>query len=287
MGRTGYQLLERSPWPLEVAFGVLGLTSSAVMFFHSEMGDMVPLLMGLSFLTLLHGVVRWWMDMVFESTFKGQYTSFVILNIRWGFKLFVLSEVFFFFSFFWAWFYAGIGEISVKLMGKWPPVGVKAIYPWRIPFLNLLLLVTSGAFSQSSKWAVKCHSKELDVKMGRYYQLAALGLLLVSIILGTLFLYVQSQEYYWCSYSISDGVFGCSFYMLTGFHGMHVMAGLIFLVVCWFRILLFHFSYRHTCVGLLNAVYYWHFVDIIWIFLYFLVYLWPHKLLTGTWLWTF
>nr|YP_009727233.1 cytochrome c oxidase subunit III [Macridiscus melanaegis]QIA44499.1 cytochrome c oxidase subunit III [Macridiscus melanaegis]QUA05887.1 cytochrome c oxidase subunit III [Macridiscus melanaegis] len=287
MARTGYQLLARSPWPLEVAFGVLGITSSAVMFFHSEMSQVINYLLILSFLVLLHGVIRWWMDMVLESTYKGQYTSFVILNIRWGFKLFVLSEVFFFVSFFWAWFYAGIGEISVESMGEWPPVGLKAIYPWRIPFLNLVLLVTSGAFSQSSKWAVKSHSKEVDPSKSRYYQLCALVLLMVAMVLGLLFVYVQGQEYYSCSYSIADGVFGCSFFMLTGFHGMHVMAGLIFLLVCWFRILLYHFSYRHSCVGLLNAVYYWHFVDIVWIFLYALVYLWPHKLLTGAWLWTY
>nr|YP_010555843.1 cytochrome c oxidase subunit III [Cryptonema producta]UYR95075.1 cytochrome c oxidase subunit III [Cryptonema producta] len=266
-----------------MAIGVLGITSGAVMFFHGEMGQAINLLLVMCVLVLLHGVVRWWTDMIFESTYKGQYTSLVIFNIRWGFKLFVVSEAFFFASFFWAWFYAGIGEASVgDSLGTWPPIGVKAIYPWRVPFLNLILLVTSGAFSQSSKWIIKSHGKEKDIKKSRFYQLYGLFLLSVAMILGVLFVYVQGQEYYTCSFTIADGVFGCSFFLLTGFHGMHVMAGLAFLLVCWFRILLHHFSYRHSCVGLVNAVYYWHFVDIVWILLFAGVYVWPHKLLTGT-----
>nr|AAP74636.1 cytochrome c subunit III [Ruditapes philippinarum] len=297
VGRTGYQSLQHSAWPFEISLGVVGLASSIVMLLHGNMGIWVPMwydevsgmviMFYFSIFILMHSIISWWMDMVFEGTFMGDYTSFERLNIRWGFKLFVLSEIFFFFFFFWAWFYSGIGEISVKFVGKWPPVGVKAIYPWRVPFLNLLLLVSSGMFSQASKWAVSCHSKELDTKKSGHYKFAALLSMMVSILLGLLFLWVQSEEYYWCSYTIADGVFGSSFYMLTGFHGMHVMVGLGFLLVCWFRLLWSHFSFRRSFLGLQNAIYYWHFVDVVWIFLFIFVYGWPHKLLTGVWLWTY
>lgn len=135
-------------------------------------------------------------------------------------------------------------------------MGVKAIYPWRVPFLNLLLLVCSGMFSQASKWAVSCHRKELDTKKRRHYKFAALLRLIVSILLGLLFLLVQNEEYYWCSYTIADGVFGSGFYILTGFHGIHVIVGLGFLSVCWFRLLCSHFSFRRSFLGLQNAIYY-------------------------------
>nr|YP_010455425.1 cytochrome c oxidase subunit III [Ruditapes variegatus]UUA63030.1 cytochrome c oxidase subunit III [Ruditapes variegatus] len=276
MGRTGYQVLSRSPWPFQASMSALGFTTGMVAFFNEGMKGFALAILVFSVVLLCHCLARWWSDMVFESTYKGDYTSFVVLNLRWGFKLFILSEVFFFISFFWAWFYSGIGEVSQAKLGSWPPVGVKAIYPWRIPLLNTILLLSSGAFANACHWGVKAHNVTNDGSLSLRYQVVALFTLSMAITLGIAFSYVQGMEYYWSSFCISDGVYGSCFYMLTGFHGSHVIAGSVFLVVCWFRILMCHFSYRHSYVGLDCAILYWHFVDVVWILLCFLVYIWGY-----------
>jgi len=204
--------------------------------------------------------------------------------LRCAMFLFILSEVFFFVRFFWAFFNARVGELSIQGVGYWPPVGINPIYPWQVPFLNTIVLLSSALTVTWAHKAVRVHNMSVYIRGSPKYMrlnreqywnsgLVALGL---TVFLGLFFTYLQATEYYMTSFCIRDRVYGSTFFLLTGFHGMHVIVGTIFLIVCWFRLYLLHFSYRHHYFGLDAAVYYWHFVDVVWIGVFASVYVWGY-----------
>jgi heme/copper-type cytochrome/quinol oxidase subunit 3 len=230
----------------------------AVGYFHSVDFGFSLMLYGAFCLFLFCSF--WFRDIIREATFLGYHTRVIQKTIYWGMLLFIVSEVMFFFSFFWTFFY-NLVVPSVFLGQSWPPVGVSAVDYKGIPFFNTIILVSSGFTITWSHLSLK--SKNFG---------SAVTGLFITIVYGVFFLALQLFEYYNSYLTISDSVYGSIFYMLTGFHGFHVFCGAVFLTVCFVRLLKQHFSYFHH-VGYICAIWYWHFVDVVWLFVFFLIYI--------------
>lgn len=196
-----------------------------------------------------------------ESTFQGHHTPAVQKGLRYGMILFIISEVLFFTGFFWAFYHSSLAP-TPELGGCWPPTGIHPLNPLEVPLLNTSVLLASGV---SITWAH--HSL---IEGNRYHMLQAL---FITIALGVYFTLLQASEYYEAPFTISDGVYGSTFFVATGFHGLHVIIGSTFLIVCFFRQLKFHFTSSHH-FGFEAAAWYWHFVDVVWLFLYVSIYWW-------------
>jgi len=252
-----FHLVDQSPWPLTGALGALTLTSGVIQWFH--INDITLFLIG-NIITLLT-MYQWWRDISREGTFQGLHTLIVSFGLRWGIILFIVSEVFFFVSFFWAFFHRSLSP-TIELGSTWPPIGINPFNPFQIPLLNTAILLTSGV---SITWA---HHRLI---IGNYSQTTQ-GLFF-TIILGIYFSILQAYEYIEAPFSIADSVYGTTFFVATGFHGLHVLIGTTFLLICLIRHLNFHFSKTHH-FGFEAAAWYWHFVDVVWLFLYISIYWW-------------
>jgi len=220
------------------------------------------LLYSFFFLTLV--AILWWRDVIREGTFEGKHTSVVQKGLKMGMILFILSEVMFFFSFFWAFFNFSLSP-SVQFGGIWPPYGICVFNYADVPLLNTLILLLSGVFVT---WT---HNEILSKKSTNNFK--AIFSLFMTIILAFLFTVLQAFEYIEASFSIADSAYGSIFFMATGFHGFHVIIGTLFLAVCLVRLIQYHFTRNHH-LGLEFAIWYWHFVDVVWLFLYLVVYWW-------------
>nr|UPX89249.1 cytochrome c oxidase subunit 3 [Lithoredo abatanica] len=267
MARSGYPLIANGPWPVLVGFSAFGMAGGLAIWVH---GAGIYALVG-AMLSLVVGLTGWWADVICEATYKGMHTSLVLRNERIAVFLFILSEAFFFVSFFWALVHFKVGELSYGY--KWPPTGVEVMDPFRVPLFNLAVLLCSGATAQTAQGYVKAFNQSYLLTEG-YYRSKFLGVLwfLVSIILGAVFLGVQVWEYSQCKFSIADSAFGSVFFVTTGFHGSHVFIGVVFLAVAMVRLFCGHFSKSHNFLNVWAAVWYWHFVDLIWIFLFVMMY---------------
>nr|YP_009171570.1 cytochrome c oxidase subunit 3 [Mirhipipteryx andensis]AJW76425.1 cytochrome c oxidase subunit 3 [Mirhipipteryx andensis] len=252
-----FHLVDYSPWPLTGAIGALVLTSGLTKWFHTF--NMNLLMIG--FMITLLTMIQWWRDVAREGTFQGLHTSKVTLGLRWGMILFIISEVFFFISFFWAFFHSSLSP-TVEIGTNWPPLGISPFNPMQIPLLNTAILLASGV---TITWA---HHSIMENNHTQCSQ----GLSL-TIILGVYFTILQAYEYIEAPFTIADAVYGSTFFMATGFHGLHVIIGSSFLMVCLMRHLLNHFSSIHH-FGFEAAAWYWHFVDVVWLFLYLSIYWW-------------
>uniref|UniRef100_UPI0030FE8FE1 cytochrome c oxidase subunit III n=1 Tax=Centropomus parallelus TaxID=28805 RepID=UPI0030FE8FE1 len=252
-----YQNVNPSPWPLTGAVAALLLTSGLVMWFHSN--SYALLTMGGPLLALT--AYQWWRDIVRESTFQGHHTPAIQKTLRFAMILFIISEVFFFTGFFWAFFHSSLAP-TPEVGGNWPPAGINPLDPQKVPLLNTTVLLASGI---SVTWA---HHSILAKKRKQ-----ALYALLITVILGMYFTVLQAMEYMEASFTIADGVYGSTFFVATGFHGLHVIIGATFLVICLLRLFLFHFTCHHH-FGFEAASWYWHFVDVVWLFLYVSIYWW-------------
>nr|AFI54791.1 cytochrome c oxidase subunit III [Urostylis sp. HL-2012] len=252
-----FHLVDYSPWPLTGSIGALTLTSGMIMWFNNM--DNYLLLSGL--IIILLTILQWWRDITREATYQGNHTQKVIMGLKLGMLLFIVSEVMFFLSFFWGFFHSSLSP-TVELGMSWPPKGIEPFNPMDIPLLNTMILLCSGI---TVTWTH--HS----IMMGKMKQ-TSLSLIL-TVLLGIYFSFLQAVEYIESSFCISDSVYGSSFFMATGFHGIHVIIGTTFLMVCLIRNLLSHFSKNHH-FGFEAAAWYWHFVDVIWLFLYISIYWW-------------
>jgi cytochrome c oxidase subunit 3 len=230
-------------------------------------------------IVFIFALCHWFYDIILESTFEGHHTLAVQQNIRLGMVLFIISEVMFFFSFFWAFFYLS-GNPSLWIGDIWPPVGIEPFFPWGLPFLNTIILLSSGvsvtvahkAIIYLPQTAADFANLEYRAKNNRHLVTRSL---LATVVLGILFTLCQLFEYKTAAFSISDSIYGSIFYVTTGFHGLHVIIGTIFLCVCLGRHINYHFtSTQH--VGLECAIWYWHFVDVVWLFLFILLYWWSY-----------
>nr|YP_009434143.1 cytochrome c oxidase subunit III [Hycleus phaleratus]APB02796.1 cytochrome c oxidase subunit III [Hycleus phaleratus]ATP06060.1 cytochrome c oxidase subunit III [Hycleus phaleratus] len=252
-----FHLVDVSPWPILGSFTALMLMTGIIKWFHL----LDPNLLLLSFICMLMIMYQWWRDVSREGTFQGLHTFNVTIGLRWGMILFITSEVLFFISFFWGFFHNSLAPaIDIGMM--WPPKGIQTFNPIQIPLLNTLILLTSGL---TVTWA---HHSLME---NNYNQ--ALQGLAFTVILGIYFSLLQGYEYYESSFTIADAAYGSSFFMATGFHGIHVIIGTTFLLVCLIRHYKNHFSQIHH-FGFEAAAWYWHFVDVVWLFLYISVYWW-------------
>lgn len=206
-------------------------------------------------------IIQWWRDISCEATIQGRHTGIVELGIRWGIGLFIISEVFFFFSFFWAFFHRRLRP-TIELGGLWPPLGIEVFNPWQVPLLNTLVLLRSGITVTWSHHAITAgeHSE-------------AVIRLIYTVALGIYFTFLQALEYLEARFSFADRVYGSTFYIATGFHGIHVLVGTTFLAICLIRLQRGHLSSLHH-FGFEAAAWYWHFVDVVWLFLFISIYWW-------------
>nr|ALO77293.1 cytochrome c oxidase subunit 3 [Brachinus crepitans] len=252
-----FHLVDYSPWPLTGALGAMIMVSGLVKWFHQY--NMNLLLIG-TLVTLLT-MIQWWRDITREGTFQGLHTYVVTMGLRWGMILFITSEVFFFISFFWGFFHSSLSP-SIELGNSWPPMGIQPFNPLQIPLLNTLILLTSGI---TVTWA---HHSLMENNYNQTFQS-----LLFTVILGIYFTILQGFEYIESPFTIADSVYGSTFFMATGFHGLHVIIGTTFLLVCLIRHYYNHYSSIHH-FGFEAAAWYWHFVDVVWLFLYISIYWW-------------
>nr|AFQ62391.1 cytochrome c oxidase subunit III [Kateretes pedicularius] len=252
-----FHLVDISPWPLLGSLSAMITMMGMIKWFHLYKSDL--LFLGLMITSLI--MFQWWRDVTREGTFQGHHTYMVTMGLRWGMILFITSEVFFFISFFWSFFHNSLAP-SIEIGMLWPPKGIQTFNPIEIPLLNTLILLTSGL---TVTWA---HHSLME---NDYTQ--TLQSLTLTVILGFYFSILQGYEYMEASFSISDAVYGSSFYMATGFHGLHVIIGTTFLLVCLIRHYNNHFSSIHH-FGFEAAAWYWHFVDVVWLFLYISIYWW-------------
>ena len=252
-----FHLVDYRPWPLTGAIGAITSVSGLVQWFHQYRISLFLL----GNLIVILTVFQWWRDVSREGTFQGLHTLIVVTGLRWGIILFIVSEVLFFVSFFWAFFHRSLSP-SIEIGSIWPPQGIKSFNPSQIPLLNTVILLTSGI---TVTWA---HHRMIE---GNHSQ--STQALFFTVLLGIYFSILQAYEYQEAPFRIADSVYGSTFYMATGFHGIHVLIGTSFLLVCLIRHLNNHFSKIHH-FGFEAAAWYWHFVDVVWLFLYISVYWW-------------
>nr|WBU93841.1 cytochrome c oxidase subunit III [Drosophila paulistorum]WBU93854.1 cytochrome c oxidase subunit III [Drosophila paulistorum]WBU93880.1 cytochrome c oxidase subunit III [Drosophila paulistorum] len=252
-----FHLVDYSPWPLTGAIGAMTTVSGMVKWFHQY--DISLFFLG-NIITILT-VYQWWRDVSREGTYQGLHTYAVTIGLRWGMILFILSEILFFVSFFWAFFHSSLSP-AIELGTSWPPMGIVSFNPFQIPLLNTAILLASGV---TVTWA---HHSLMESNHSQTTQ----GLFF-TVLLGIYFTILQAYEYIEAPFTIADSVYGSTFYMATGFHGIHVLIGTTFLLICLLRHLNNHFSKNHH-FGFEAAAWYWHFVDVVWLFLYITIYWW-------------
>ena len=259
MQRHPFHLVDPSPWPFISSLCAFSCATTGVMYMHAYIKGSFLLLV--SFLFLLVSMFVWWRDVVRESTFEGHHTGIVQQGLRFGVILFIISEILFFFAFFWAFFHSSLAP-TIEIGSIWPPKGINVLDPWEIPFLNTLILLLSGC---TVTWAHHAIVSNL--------RLQAVLSLFATILLASIFTAFQAYEYNMADFRLSDGIYGSTFYMATGFHGFHVLIGTISLSVCFFRLLQYQLTQQHH-FGFESSAWYWHFVDVVWLFLFVSIYWW-------------
>jgi cytochrome c oxidase subunit 3 len=292
--RHPFHLVTPSPYPILIALTLFPIIIHIVFWLHElkhyTYGS--DAIIVFSVFMFFFTIANWFYDIVIEGTFEGRHTKKVQHGLRVGMILFIISEVMFFFSFFWAFFYFSISP-SVAIGCVWPPLGIKTLNQWGIPLLNTVILLSSGVTvtwahraisfniwpSKKHTWmsrfvlAVKTQLAGTNYIETHYYRKSVITALLMTISYGIVFTLLQRYEYIHATFTIADSVYGSTFYVTTGFHGLHVIIGTIFLFVCLLRHINYHFARDHH-VGLEVAIWYWHFVDIVWIALYLSIYCW-------------
>nr|YP_009139061.1 cytochrome c oxidase subunit III [Polydactylus sextarius]AKE49776.1 cytochrome c oxidase subunit III [Polydactylus sextarius] len=252
-----YHMVDPSPWPLTGAIAALLVTSGLATWFHHN--SLFLLCLGLALMILT--MIQWWRDVIREATYQGHHTPPVQKGLRLGMILFTTSEVLFFMGFFWAFYHASLAP-TPELGGVWPPTGITTLDPFEVPLLNTAVLLASGV---TVTWA---HHSIIEGNRKEATQALAL-----TVLLGLYFTALQAMEYIEAPFTIADGVYGSSFFVATGFHGLHVIIGSTFLAVCLLRQMCYHFTTLHH-FGFEAAAWYWHFVDVVWLFLYVSIYWW-------------
>jgi cytochrome c oxidase subunit 3 len=250
-----FHILEPSPWPMLASLGAFLALLGVVLYTH----DHSPISMILGLVMLIGVLVMWWRDVIKES--KTEHTPQVIRGFEYGMALFIFSEVMFFVSFFWAFFDAALSPTEA-MGGVWPPKGIQTLDPFDLPYLNTLLLLFSGTTLTWAHYTItQGDMKDTINKIG------------ITILVSIAFLSVQVLEYMHAPFGFKDGIYPTVFFMSTGFHGFHVLVGTIFLITCWFRARANHFT-KDDHFGFEAAAWYWHFVDVVWLFLFVAIYWW-------------
>ena len=260
-----WHIVTYSPWPFFVSIILFSIPLSLVGFFKGIAFSLF--FFYFSFFLLVYVIFMWFDDIITESSGEGYHTLEVQKNFNYSMLLFIFSEVMFFFGFFWGFFWLGFSP-SIELNLTWPPNDLQSLIfnPFEIPLLNTIILLTSGATITASHY---------HIKEGKFFE--AQLFLILTLALAFLFIIIQLFEYFSAPFDISDGAYASIFYICTGFHGFHVIIGAIFISVMLWRLYNAHFSIMHH-FGFEAAAWYWHFVDVVWLFLYVLIYFWGSDL---------
>ena len=286
-----YHLVDPSGWPIVGSLGAFTMLIGAVFWMNKDYpfwglpGQMRPFIFFAGVFLVGLTMFGWWRDVINESVVRGDHKPVVKLGLRYGMILFIASEVMFFFAWFWAFFNSALFPIDVSI-GRWPPEGIVPFDPWHFPLLNTVILLTSGATVTWAHHAILNRDRK-----------GAIQGLIVTVLLGMSFTAVQAYEYSHAAFTFGlnnaqlmpfaddahrsltagmgnlNAIYGSTFFMATGFHGLHVIIGTIFLIVCLGRAIAGHFiPERHF--GFEAAAWYWHFVDVVWLFLFACIYVW-------------
>jgi len=256
-----FHMVNPSPWPALGSFAALLAALGAVFYFHktpifgADLG-VFAIVPGLALVVFT--MAMWWRDVIRESVVEHAHSAETSTGLRMGMALFIASEVMFFVAFFWAFFHNALGFSTTTL--QWPPEGITPLAAWELPFYNTVILLTSGGT------ITRAH-----IFIERGDNKAAARWTFITAALGVLFLALQVLEYSHASFKLTDGIYPSAFYLATGFHGFHVFVGTIFLIVCGFRAAKNQFT-PHKHIGFQAAAWYWHFVDVVWLFLFVWVY---------------
>jgi cytochrome c oxidase subunit 3 len=259
-----YHLVNPSPWPVVGSISAFVLAIGGILF----MRHVTPWVLLIGGVGVLYTMYAWWSDVIKESN-QGDHTRVVAISHRYGMMLFIASEVMFFVAWFWAYFDGFFRHADPQQFARlaatgtvWPPTGVELFSPWHLPLFNTLLLLTSGTTVTWAHHALLQNDRK-GLKWG----------LVLTILLGLTFTCVQAIEYSHAGFAYSGNIYGATFFMATGFHGFHVVVGTIFLIVCLVRAQMGQFTpTKH--LGFEFAAWYWHFVDVVWLFLFASIYVW-------------
>ena len=278
-----YHILPPSITPLLGSFSALTMFFGLVMWMHPEQFSYGSLVFGLGFISVMYTFYAWWSYVIHEAH-AGDHTPVVQLHLRYGMIMFIASEVMFFVAWFWAWFDYSlfpvplelvkdsethaltvtnlIGQEGAAALMQWPPKGLEVLDSMKLPLLNTLIMLCSGT---TVTWAhhALIHGDREGLKKGLW----------LTIFLGLLFSSIQAYEYLEAPFPFAGLNYGTAFYMATGFHGFHVIIGTIFLAVCLARTYKGHFTPQQH-FGFEAAAWYWHFVDVVWLFLFITIYIW-------------
>ena len=254
-----FHLVDPSPWPILTSFSLLNLTIGAVLYMHGYNNGGYVLTIG--FILTTYVMILWFKDVVTEGTYLGHHTTEVKNVLMIGLILFIVSEVFAFISVFWAYFHSSLSP-AIEIGGIWPPIGITPLDPFAIPLLNTFLLLSSGAFITYGHHALIAGNRK-----------GAIDGVILTIILAVIFTALQYYEYSESAFTMSDSVYGSAFYASTGLHGLHVIVGTIFILVGFIRLINYQLTTSHH-QGFEASILYWHFVDVVWLFLFVAVYFW-------------
>jgi cytochrome c oxidase subunit 3 len=254
-----FHLVTPSPWPLLISVAAFVTAVGAAMYMHGYKYGLITLFLGILHVIIIMSL--WWRDVIREATFEGMHTKKVQAGLRLGFILFIISEVMFFFGFFWAFFHSSLSP-AIEIGCIWPPYAITPFDPMGTPLVNTCVLLLSGATITFT------HHSLVNGKNGR----TGYGFF-ETIIYAIVFTILQVEEYLYAPFSISDGIYGSVFYMTTGLHGFHVIIGTLFILVCFIRFRRRHFTKTHH-LGFEFSAWYWHFVDVVWLFVYLSIYWW-------------
>ncbi|MEL6582298.1 MAG: cytochrome c oxidase subunit 3 [Pseudomonadota bacterium] len=265
-----YHVLPPSIWPFLAGIFSFVMLFGAVIWMSPNISNNHPWLFLIGFVGVLYVMFGWWSDVVSESQ-AGDHTPVVQIGLRYGVIMFIISEAMFFVAWFWSFFkhalypMAGLGPdfFPIADEGIWPPVGVETFDPWHLPLINTLILLLSGC---AATWAHHAIVHDNDRKA------MAQGLV-IAVVFGLIFTGMQAYEYTHAHFGFAGDIYGANFFMATGFHGIHVIIGTIFLFVCLMRAYRGHFT-ADKHVGFEAAAWYWHFVDVVWLFLFASIYIW-------------
>jgi cytochrome c oxidase subunit 3 len=256
-GPQPFHLVKPSPWPIIGAASGLGMAAGGVWFMHG--GPAWGVILG--FVCVLLTMIGWWRDVLHEAVVEKAHTALVKIGLRYGMALFIASEVMFFVAFFWAFFSSALFP-SAAIKNTWPPPGIKPMDPFHFPLLMTMVLLLSGT---TVTWA---HHEIIEGKRED-----ALNGLRLTVLLGVIFTCIQMFEYAHSAFDFRAGIFSSTFYMATGFHGFHVLVGTIFLAVCLWRVAQNQLTPK-SHFGFEAAAWYWHFVDVVWLYLFVSIYIW-------------
>lgn len=254
-----FHLVSPSPWPIYTSISLLTLTTMGVLSMHGFF--YAKYILVFAFLGILSSMSFWFRDVISEGTYLGNHTLAVQKGLNIGVALFIVSEVFFFLAIFWAFFHSALSP-TIEMGACWPPIGIEAINPFELPLLNTIILLSSGVTVTFAH-----HSLIQGNRSGALYGTV------FTILLALLFTGLQGIEYSVSSFTITDSTFGSCFFFGTGFHGLHVIIGTAFISVGLWRILAYHLTNNHH-LGFESSILYWHFVDVVWLFLFASVYYW-------------